>query len=300
MRNSGGTGAERGANIEKSQFHAVFKPDLAPFSLGLTPLSLHWLKKTPHTALLTRKIRPSAGAFSLTYKPPKEFTKPNPKLEPLEKAQIEWFASRGISAKTLERNQVQFERNVWIAGAPSPAIAFPYFRNGELVNIKYRSIEKRFTQIKGAEKVLYGLDDVAGATDVIFVEGEIDKLSLEEAGFLNVVSVPDGAPRDVKEGALPDPEEDTKFSYLWASRGLLDLAARVIIATDNDGPGNALAEELARRLGRERCWRVKWPGDDAPGGKRKDANDVLVKDGPGALQQAIEKAEAYPIRGLFR
>ena len=97
--------------------------------------------------------------------------------------------------------------------------------------------------MKGAEKILYGLDDVVGATDVIFVEGEIDKLSLEEAGFSNVVSVPDGAPRDVKEGALPDPEEDTKFSYLWASRGLLDLAARVIIATDNDGPGNALAED---------------------------------------------------------
>jgi len=262
--------------------------------------SPHADPKTPRTTLLNPKIRPSAGAFSITYKPPKEFTKPNPKLEPLEKAQIEWFASRGISEKTLERNRVQFERNAWIAGAPTPAIAFPYFRNGELVNVKYRSIEKRFTQVKGAEKILYGLDDVVGATDVIFVEGEIDKLSLEEAGFSNVVSVPDGAPRDVKEGALPDPEEDTKFSYLWASRGLLDLAARVIIATDNDGPGNALAEELARRLGRERCWRVKWAGDDAPGGKRKDANDVLVNDGPGALQQAIEKAEAYPIRGLFR
>ena len=71
--------------------------------------------------------------------------------------------------------------------------------------------------------------------------------------------MPDGAPRDVKDGALPDPEDDTKFSYLWACRGVLDMAARVVIATDNDGPGNALAEELARRLGRERCWRVRWP-----------------------------------------
>ena len=33
--------------------------------------------------------------------------------------------------------------------------------------------------------------------------GEMDKLALEEAGLLNVVSVPDGAPRQVKEGELP-------------------------------------------------------------------------------------------------
>lgn len=44
-------------------------------------------------------------------------------------------------------------------------------------------------QVKGAEKVLYGLDDVVGSSDIIIVEGEMDKLALEEAGFRNVVSV---------------------------------------------------------------------------------------------------------------
>jgi len=81
---------------------------------------------------------------------------------------------------------------------------------------------------------------------------------------------------------------------------VLDLAAKIVIATDNDGPGNALAEELARRLGRERCWRVKWPGVDAPGGRRKDANEVLMQDGADALRGMLAAAEAYPIRGLFR
>ena len=38
---------------------------------------------------------------------------------------------------------------------------------------------------------------------------------------------------------------------------------KIILATDNDGPGEALALELARRLGRERCWRVKWPSAGA-------------------------------------
>lgn len=70
-----------------------------------------------------------------------------------------------------------------------------------------------------------------------------------EAGFTNVVSVPDGAPRQVKEGDVPHQDADTKFSYLWNCRGVWDQAVRIVLATDNDGPGQALAEELARRLG---------------------------------------------------
>lgn len=38
------------------------------------------------------------------------------------------------------------------------------------------------------------------------VEGEIDKLAMEEAGFHNCVSVPDGAPPKVSSKDLP-PEE---------------------------------------------------------------------------------------------
>jgi len=138
-------------------------------------------------------------------------------------------------------------------------IGFPYYSHDLLVNVKYRTLDKRFWQSKGAEKMLYGLNDVLGNNEIIIVEGELDKLALEEAGITNVVSVPDGAPARVKEGELPSAEEDTKYSYLWNSRAWLDQAVRIVIATDNDGPGDALAEELARRLGRERCWRVRWP-----------------------------------------
>ena len=44
-------------------------------------------------------------------------------------------------------------------------------------------------QVKGAEKVLFGLDDIVGMSDIVVVEGEMDKLALEEAGYTNVVSV---------------------------------------------------------------------------------------------------------------
>ncbi len=53
-------------------------------------------------------------------------------------------------------------------------------------------------QVAGAEKVLYGHDDAAGQPEVIIVEGEMDKLALEVAGYSAVLSVPDGAPARVR------------------------------------------------------------------------------------------------------
>ncbi|KAJ8450704.1 hypothetical protein Cgig2_021176 [Carnegiea gigantea] len=138
-------------------------------------------------------------------------------------------------------------------------IAFTYRRNGALVSCKYRDAVKRFWQEVDTEKIFYGLDDVKNATDIIIVEGEIDKLAMEEAGFRNCVSVPDGAPPKISRKDVPAP----------------DQASRIILATDGDPPGQALAEELARRLGRERCWRVKWPKKNEVE-SFKDANEVSI------------------------
>ncbi|KAJ0018808.1 hypothetical protein Pint_11361 [Pistacia integerrima] len=61
-------------------------------------------------------------------------------------------------------------------------------------------------QDKDTDKVFYGLDDIEGESDIIIVEGEMDKLSMEEAGFCNCVSVPNGAPTQVSTKDLP-PED---------------------------------------------------------------------------------------------
>lgn len=208
------------------------------------------------------KVNSSGFFVSSTARKRKEEppVRPENKLEPLTPEMLAFFAERGISEATLRRAGVASEV-VYDPGERKEArvIAFPYYRDGVLVNVKYRTLDKRFWQVRGAEKILYGLDDVAGQAEIIVVEGEMDKLALEEAGFKNVVSVPDGAPARVKDGALPPASEDTKYSYLWNCRAWLDQAVRIVIATDNDAPGDALAEELARRLGRERCWRVRWP-----------------------------------------
>ncbi|KAI8524659.1 hypothetical protein RHMOL_Rhmol13G0165100 [Rhododendron molle] len=241
---------------------------------------------------------------------------------------LSYFAERMISRETLQRNSVMQRR--W---NDEIVIAFPYRRNGVLVSCKYRDINKKFWQEKDTEKILYGLDDIKDASDIIIVEGEMDKLSMEEAGFRNCVSVPDGAPATVSKKELPSEEQDTKYQYLWNCKEYLEKASRIILATDGDPPGQALAEELARRLGRERftllyadvivpcspwkqfsclegisslllflsvnrCWRVRWPKKNDVG-YFKDANEVLMYMGPGLLKEVIENAELYPIQGLF-
>ena len=58
-------------------------------------------------------------------------------------------------------------------------------------------------------------------------------------------------------------------------------------------PGKTLEEELARRIGPERCWRVQW-SDGC-----KDANDVLLQHGAQALAQCIGEAKPYLLDGVL-
>lgn len=198
---------------------------------------------------------------------------------------VEWFASRGISEKVLVRNKVNYD-SVYMPQEEDfvKAIRFPFFRKGECINIKSRDGKKNFRMETGAERIFYGLDDAAET--VIIVEGEIDKLSIEEAGYLNCWSVPDGAPSPKAK------DYTSKFEFLENCEEL-ETVKTFILAVDNDDPGKVLQAELARRLGKERCKLVTWPVGC------KDANEVLVNHGMLALKNSIQAAAEFPIDGLF-
>ncbi|KAL6583931.1 hypothetical protein OROMI_003220 [Orobanche minor] len=215
-------------------------------------------------------------------------------LEPLCNELLAYFAGRMISGETLRRNSVMQKRS-----RNEIAIAFTYRRNRELVSCKYRYHTcKRFWQEVKTERIFYGLDDIKDASDIIIVEGEMDKLAMEEVGFINCVSVPDGAPGKLSNMPLPSEEEDTSYQYLWNCKDYTEKASRIILATDGDAPGQALAEELARRFGIERCWRVVWPKKNDME-TFNDANEVLMHMGRDALRDVIDTAELYPVRGLL-
>lgn len=223
---------------------------------------------------------------------PKEWVKPRPIPQVAtptiwDKAKFWFLNDRGIPESVLIRNRVTVATEYCPACEEHTShVLFPFERNGEHVNTKHRCVRKHFRMEKGAERILYGLDDIAGLTTVIWVEGEIDKLSLEVAGFTNVVSVPDGAP------APNAGHYSSKFSFLESAESALAPVVLHILAVDADEPGQTLQEELARRLGREKCSRVTWPLGI------KDANECLTLAGPDVLRQCIEAAEPYPVEGI--
>jgi twinkle protein len=194
---------------------------------------------------------------------------PNPTIvsNKLQASHYEWLAQRGISAQTADKMKLfASEKYFSKLGKNADAIGFPYYRNGALVAAKYRSFpEKDFTQDSGGAHDFFGIDLVQKGQPIIIVEGEIDCLTLMELGIQNVVSVPSGAPIKVADGKVL-PSEDKRFSYVWNARDVFDAAPYVILATDQDTAGQALAEELARRIGKEKCRLAKFD--------KKDLNEV--------------------------
>lgn len=211
----------------------------------------------------------------------KEYVLPQARLEKLSQRFIDWFAGRGISNNTLLRFGIT-ESIEWMPQFQSekPVICFNYYRDYKLVNIKFRGPQKAFKLAKDAELIFYNLQALENETEIYIVEGEIDALSLYEAGIYNVISVPNGA-------------SASNLVYLDNCWNLFTNLTKIVLFTDKDLPGQNLRDELARRLGKERCFKVELPEDC------KDANDVLVKHGKEQLKAVCESSTQWPVEGIF-
>ena len=137
-----------------------------------------------------------------TYIPPPPIVKPDPPKTDIPDKVYKWFKDRGISQTIVDDAKIGYD-NRWIH--------FPFYKDGEVVNIKSRTADKQFRQSKNAEKCFYRFDVMSGMETIIITEGEMDALSLVEAGYNNVVSVPDGA---IAPNSNPS---DRKFSYLLSA-----------------------------------------------------------------------------------
>jgi len=213
----------------------------------------------------------------------KQIVKPVQRLEKLSAETIEYFEkNRSISNNTLLRFGVT-ESMEWMpkAKAEIKTICFNYFRNGELINIKFRGKNKDFKMAKDAELIFYNLDSMKDETEVYITEGEIDAMSLHEVGIYNVISVPNGA----------SVNGNVRLEYLDNCWHYFTNKTKIYLVVDNDAAGLKLQEELARRIGFDKCYLVKYLD------KCKDANEVLVKHGKDALKSVLDLATSYPLEG---
>lgn len=219
-----------------------------------------------------------------------------PSLGTINPKHASYMQGRGISEATLRTAGVfSTKRYFQSAGGELDCLAFPYRNNaGQVIGHKYRTGDtKHFAQDQGGVNIFFGSDRLnKKLKSMLITEGEIDALSCMEVGFDNVVSVPNGAPTRIANRKI-HPSEDARFSYVWEAHEILDDMDRVVLATDRDAPGEALREELARRIGKHKCWLVEYPEDC------KDANDVLKKYGKEKLSDCIIDAKPYPISALY-
>ncbi|QEE09781.1 phage related protein [Bartonella kosoyi] len=115
---------------------------------------------------------------------------------------------------------------------------------------------------------------------IVITEGEIDALSLAAYGY-PAVSVPFGGGKGGKHNWI-----ENEFDHLEAFE-------TIFLATDMDQPGEEAAHEIASRLGRHRCYRVRLP--------RKDANDCLTAGIDAAtIKAAFSSAKSFAPEGLRR
>lgn len=199
---------------------------------------------------------------------------------------LDYLAGRGISEDTAKLLGVRSGRRYYKkTGEESESIGFVYRHQDRDTAIKWRSLTtKEFTQ-DGSAQTLFLADKLRIGQDIVITEGEIDALSFYEAG-IPAVSIP--------SGALSAGTSDDAARLRWLSHHdeLIQKAENIYLAVDMDGPGQTTAAELARRIGKLKCWSINFPSGC------KDANDTLVKHGAEYLAKCMAKATRWPVEGL--
>lgn len=181
----------------------------------------------------------------------------------------EYLLRRGISLDTAKHFGLGYDYE-------RKAISIPVYKNGELINIRYRSVDPdakvRYTQERGCEVWVFnekGISDGVSKGGVLITEGEFDCMTAWQAGFKNVIS-----PSSGKDSYGP-----------WIE--LLDSIARVYIAYDNDKPGKKAALDFANRIGIDKCMEVLYPEGI------KDANDFFATHTADEFRAILKAATPY-------
>ena len=211
-----------------------------------------------------------------------DVTKYSPPTEQI----YDYFKSRSISKATVDAFHLLSDAN--------GNIVFPFYRDGALIYVKYREPVLEKSQRKRPSKewamkntcpILFGMDMAKPKQPLVISEGQIDSMSLYEAGVRNVLSVPSGC----------DNMEWVEQCWDW-----LEKYDEIILFGDNDEPGRKMVQTLLKRLGEYRCRTVEeYPVNTARGCECKDANEILVRCGDLTLCDMVENAKAVPVHGLI-
>lgn len=216
------------------------------------------------------------------YKPKKQFKtfkKPDKPIEPKDPA-LRYLQSRGIGEEVAKRYQITVQTD------DPTKLVIPFFdEKGDMPFIKYRKTDfvkgrdtsKEWCQA-GGKPILFGMQQCnLQNTTLIICEGQIDSMSLAQAGIENAVSVPTGA-----KGFTWVP-----YCWNWITKNF----NTIIVFGDFENGKMSLLDDIKQRFYR---LRIKYVREDDYKGL-KDANDILRKYGEAHLRTCIENAEEIPL-----
>lgn len=194
---------------------------------------------------------------------------------------MEWLSQvRKLDAALLDHMGVHAKQHPQMGDVA----AFPYHRAGKPYAGKFRAIDRKdWRSSQGVSRGLYNEDALAiGEGPIVITEGEIDALSVMQAGYSRAVSLPDGWTAD-----------GGKRDVLVQAEALFRKSPFVIVAGDNDEAGSSLPRTVANILAGHDVRYVTWPDGC------KDANDVLVNLGEGELARCLVEAKQLDPAGGF-
>ena len=204
----------------------------------------------------------------------KTFTKKPESIE-IRDAAVEYMASRGISQAVTEQYHITTLKD------NDNILMFPFYdAENQLQFIKYRNTTYQKGQSGSKEwceadcrPILFGMDQCRPDENktLIMTEGQIDSLSVAEAGYQNAVSVPTG-----KNG----------FTWIPHCWDWLQQFEKLIVFGDFEHGAMTLLPDMKARFNGQ-VWHVR-PEDYQD---CKDANEILQKYGKDGIKACIENAE---------
>lgn len=213
-----------------------------------------------------------------------------PRREHSDRTNVEEYLNlRGISKKTLDYADVQSDIN--------GNVAFHYYNSDDvLMTVKYR-LGRKFNKEKDHAKcwsqknadftpLLFNMNRVDPTKPLLVVEGEVDCLSVIEAGYTNVVSIPNGCAN----------AQWVQYNWEW-----LEQFDKIILWFDNDEPGIKGRNDVLYRLGTWRTYYIEIPPTETTesGRKIKDANELLYFKGKDRVLYYINKPMEIPVEKVL-
>ena len=229
--------------------------------------------KKGHFTILCREFgeeNDNTGYFPVYTQSHKKYKKPETKLQPPQNDVKSYLNLRKISKETISAYRIRSDGK--------GNIVFPFYdENGEHIFTKFRPArklkkgERKSWREPGTKPILFGMHLCDPLMPLSITEGEIDALSLYEAGIANAVSVPSGT-------------ED--FKWIETCRDWLMQFEKIILFGDNDEAGREMIHKLPAKLPNKNIFVAEH--------EYKDANELLYRKGAEAVKAAYNAAKEAP------